>query len=426
MSQPLSEGGFTTANPHALATILEASETRSIIASSDIFDITGIKLWARDQPVSQDLQRKLRDRALSKPLETCLMVEDGVKPDTLRQAVHDLIEGDGPLSPLLRAHAAILQRGAAAVRLHPVVQLLISVAQTARPALFHHAVQAMAVAGALVHARGGDDHLVIQAMTAGLLHDVGEMYIAPEYGEADAEEAVSVESYRQLVVHPHIGQLLLSQLTDYSKDIIRAVAEHHEHLDGSGYPHRLTAERISPLGRVLEATEEALAALRAPGANLHHASVALRVVPGEFDDRLAGPLSAAARAVPPLKARRSLPELLDQLARLDVILQATMNHVETLLPSDPSEGLQRAVDLTLYLLHKLRQGWNESGLWSPGAIGAEQMAEAEAVQDALRARLGAIERAARLAAGDLPSAEEEDRLDLICASLTDESDAMSS
>jgi len=245
------------------------------------------------------------------------------------------------------------------------------------------------------------------------------MYISPAYGEADAQSTLDVESYRQLVVHPHIGQLLLTQLTDYPKDLVRAVAEHHERLDGSGYPHRLTAERISPLGRLLAAVEVALAALRLPGATLHHASVALRVVPGEFDVLLAGPLSAAARTVPPMTARQSLPEIQSALARLDIDLQETMIHVEGVLPGEPSAGLQRAADLSLYLLHKLRLGWNESGLWSPEAIGTVEAAEVEAVQVALRARLKEIERAARLAAGPLAD-DDEDRLNQLCAGLTAE------
>jgi len=394
-------GVFNTANPHALATILEASETQSIIASSDIFDIRGIKLWARNQPVSQELQRKLMDRALDKPLETCLMAEDGVRAEELRVLTQQLIEGDSPLTPLLRGHAAALVKGAGAVRLHSVAQLLLSACETARPNRFHHAVQAMAVAGALMHAQGGDDRLVTQAMTAGLLHDIGEMYIAPEYGEADAADTLDVESYRQLVVHPHIGQLLLTQLTDYSKDIVRAVAEHHEHLDGSGYPHRLSGEHLSPLGRLLSATEAALAALRVPGANLHHASVELRVVPGEFDEHLAGPLAAAARSAAPMQAHRGLDELRDDLRRLDVALQTSLNRLDSLLPEHPSEGLQRAVDLTRFMLSKLRAGWNESGMWSPAAIGANEIAEVEAVQDALRARLSGIGRVARLSAGQV-------------------------
>ena len=420
MSPVTSDADFKVANPHALATILEASETRTIIASNDIFDINGMKLWARDQPVSRDLQRKLMDRALKQPLETCLMAEDGVSNATLQAALQKLIDDQGPLTPLLHPHADALVRCAGTVRLHSVVQLLLSAVETARPVAFQHAIEAMAVAGALIRARSTDERLVTLAMTAGLLHDVGEMYISPAYGEADALSTLDVDSYRQLVVHPHIGQLLLTQLTDYPKDIARAVGEHHERLDGSGYPHRLTGDKMSTLGKLLAATEEALAALRLPGATLHHASVALRVVPGEFDELLAGPLSSAARQAPPMKPRRALPALLSELDRLNVTLQETMIHVDGVLPAEPSAGLQRAADLTLYLLHKLRAGWNESGLWSPGAIGDEVAAEAEAVQDALRARLRLIERVARLTAGPNLSDEDEDRLNALCQGLVEE------
>src|SRR5882724_7168277 len=89
---------FSVANPHALATILEASQTRSIIASRDIFDISGIKLWARDQPVSAALQRKLLDRELRNPLESCLMAEDGITPQTLLRATEALLEHDSPIA----------------------------------------------------------------------------------------------------------------------------------------------------------------------------------------------------------------------------------------------------------------------------------------------------------------------------------------
>ena len=358
------------------------------------------------------------DRALSKPLEATLMAEDGVKPDTLRQAVQRLVESEGPLHALLRPHVAILHKAAASVRLHPVVQLLLTASETARPQAFNHAIEAMAVAGALMAARGGDDRLVVQAMTAGLLHDIGEMYIAPEFGEADAARSLNVESFRQLVVHPHVGQLLLSQLTDYPRDIIRAVAEHHEHLDGSGYPHCLSGDQISPLGRLLAATEEALTALRAPEASLHHASVALRVVPGEFDEHLSGPLAAAARHVPPMLPRNGANELQAELARLDSSLQMGMLHLKEWMPEKPSAELQQAIDITGFLQHKLRTGWNESGLWGPSATSSDEqvIAEAEAVQAALRARLEGIERVARLNAGALTE-DEQATLDRFCESL---------
>ena len=237
MNAPALKIGFKTANPHALASILEASQTKSIIASRDIFDIfdiSGIKLWARDQPVSGALQRKLLDRQLRNPLETCLMAEDGVTPQALLQCAEALFAIDTPLSALLRPHAAKIGQEVPYLPLHSMAQLLLTAGQASRPESFDHAVQAMALAGALMIGHGGSTAELRVAMLAGLLHDLGEMYVDPRMGEAEVDRSLDVISYQQLVVHPHVGQLLLTQLTNYPALIARAVAEHHERLDGSG------------------------------------------------------------------------------------------------------------------------------------------------------------------------------------------------
>ena len=93
-------------------------------------------------------------------------------------------------------------------------------------------------------------------------------------------------------------------------------------------------------------------------------------------------------------------------------------HLQEWLPEHPSAELQHAADLSAFLLHKLRAGWNESGLWSPGSLGdADTLAEAEAVHDALLQRLQGIGRVARLNAGVLAE-EEQATLDRLCESLT--------
>ena len=271
---------FTTANQHALATILEASQTKSIIASRDIFDLQGIKLWARDQPVSAALQRKLLDRKLRNPLETCLMAEDGVTSQTLLAAAWQLLDGRSPLAAVLRPCAPRIMQEVAHLPLHSVAQLLLTAGQASRPESFDHAVQAMALAGALmIHQRGSVTDVRL-AMLGGLLHDLGEMYIDPRFGEADAERSLDFLSYQQLVVHPHVGKLLLSQLTNYPPPLARAIGEHHERLDGSGYPHALQREALSPLGRLLAVTEATLAVMRGEQPCLARARVALRVGPG--------------------------------------------------------------------------------------------------------------------------------------------------
>ena len=258
------DNAFGSANPHALAAILEASETRRIIAATDIFDLAGTKLWARNQPVSASLQRKLLDRQLRRPLESCLVAEDGVTPASLVRSLQALLQRDSSLAPILRTHGARLLREAACLPLHPVAQLLLTAAESARPQSFDHAVTAMALNGALMASSGGETGAVRLAMLCGLLHDVGEMYIDPRYCEDEADRDLDVHSYRQLVVHPHVGALLVAQLTDYPKAMARAILEHHERLDGSGYPHALQGDRITALGRLLAVTEATLGAAPNP------------------------------------------------------------------------------------------------------------------------------------------------------------------
>lgn len=288
---------FSVANQHALATILEASETRRIIASRDIFDITGIKLWARDQPVSGALQRKLLDRQLRNPLESCLLAEDGVTSHTLVQEIQALLDGDSPLAAVLQPHAERLLKEASHLPLHSVAQLLLTAAQASKPEIYAHSIQAMALCGAMMDAHGSGVAELRMAMLCGLLHDLGEMYIDPQYGEADADRALDFVSYQQLVVHPHVGQLLVSQLTNYPSALSRAIGEHHERLDGSGYPHGLQREQVSSLGRMLAVAEATLCSFRQTHRpTLARASVAVRVVPGEFDLGWTTVLESAARA----------------------------------------------------------------------------------------------------------------------------------
>jgi len=403
---------FTTANPHALATILEASQTKHIIASQDIFDLSGIKLWARDQPVSSELQRKLLDRQLRNPLESCLLAEDGVTVVHLVQKAEELLETDNPLSRWLRPHAARLMQEARHLPLHPVAQLLLTAGEASRPEGFQHSLQGMVLAGALMVEHGGSTSELRMAMLAGLLHDLGEIYIDPRHGEADADRTLDFTSYQQLVVHPHVGQLILTQLTNYPSALARAVAEHHERLDGSGYPRSLQREALSPLGRLLAVTEATLAVLRGEHPQLSRVSVALRVVPGEFDLSWVGALSAAARQQPSGHGAPDPGTVQARLGRLDSAMQTARETLDRLLPQAETTPFKEALGLTQHLLQRLRTGWYASGLWSTQALAPQDVAEVDAVEDELRFRLRSIERAAQLRAGGLPDGDAERLVEL--------------
>jgi predicted flap endonuclease-1-like 5' DNA nuclease len=302
------------------------------------------------------------------------------------------------------------------VPLHSVAQLLLTAGQASRPEGFDHAVQAMALAGALMLQQDGSTAEVRVAMLAGLLHDLGEMYIDPRYGEADADRNLDFLSYQQLVVHPHVGHLLIAQLTNYPGSVSRAITEHHERLDGSGYPHGLRRDAVSPLGRLLAVAEGTLGALRGERPHLSRASVALRVVPSEFDLGWVGLVEQAARAQPARRSAHGADEVRLRLGLLDVALQAAEARAAALLPLAESSDLKGALELSRHLLSRLRTGWNASGLWSPEEVAAQDAAEVECVEDELSYRLRAVERAAQLRAGEL-APHDAKLLEQLCVEL---------
>lgn len=244
------------ANPVALSAIMRASEQHLIVASEDILDARGFKLWAKGQPVSASLQHKLLERRLQQPLEACLTAPDGATLAYLQESLSTFLASEAALAQGLQPWAARLQEHMAGLRLHAVAQLLFTAALATRTSFIAHAVAGCALMGAMALSKNWPAAEVRQAMLAGLLHDMGEIYIQPEY--LDSPEPLDLLRHKHLAVHPRMAQMLLASTTDYGPALCRAVGEHHERLDGSGYPARLHGTQISELGKMLSVVEVTL------------------------------------------------------------------------------------------------------------------------------------------------------------------------
>ncbi len=197
-------------NSEVLGAIIKASESYTIVASQDIVDVRGLKLWAKGHPVSTALQQRLLDRKLLRPLEACLEAENGVTLFSLHEDLQTLLSQDTALSNALRPYGPELLQQLQQLPLHAVAQLLLTTAMATRPETLPHAVAAMALAGAMASGNPAVD--VRLAMLGGLLHDIGEIYIQPQY--LNFPGSLSLLSHKHLVVHPRVAQMLLSNITD--------------------------------------------------------------------------------------------------------------------------------------------------------------------------------------------------------------------
>jgi len=85
--------------------------------------------------------------------------------------------------------------------------------------------------------------------TAGLLHDVGKARVPIEILEKPG--ALTPQEMNVIRIHPEAGHEVLCGAPDIQPEMLDIVLHHHEMLDGSGYPHGLTAPDISDLVRMV-------------------------------------------------------------------------------------------------------------------------------------------------------------------------------
>jgi PAS domain S-box-containing protein len=96
---------------------------------------------------------------------------------------------------------------------------------------------------------------------AGMVHDVGKVYVPSEFLTKPVQ--LTEAEFAVIKTHPEIGFLILQNIP-FPWPVAEMVRQHHEHLDGSGYPRGLKGENILLGARILTVADivEAMATKR--------------------------------------------------------------------------------------------------------------------------------------------------------------------
>jgi HD-GYP domain-containing protein (c-di-GMP phosphodiesterase class II) len=122
----------------------------------------------------------------------------------------------------------------------------------ARPARFvacHSLTVARVMARVIRHAVPEVRARPHDAVLAALLHDVGMLRVPAGVLARPAE--LDVEGRRAVEAHCRAGAELVAPVLPDAPWLPEAVVQHHERLDGTGYPDGLRGERLAPLARLL-------------------------------------------------------------------------------------------------------------------------------------------------------------------------------
>ena len=112
----------------------------------------------------------------------------------------------------------------------------------------HHQIRVATIACAIARELRWDEEQVQALRVASLLHDLGKMAVSQEIlnkpGRLNAEESDQVK------LHSETGYAILKNIP-FPWPIAEVVWQHHERMDGSGYPRGLKGDEILPMARIL-------------------------------------------------------------------------------------------------------------------------------------------------------------------------------
>ena len=145
-----------------------------------------------------------------------------------------------------------LRREVSGAELDEVLMAMADLVDMKSPHLAGHSrgVSNLAAAAARGFAMSEDE--VVALRRAGLVHDIGRLGISNAVW--DKPGPLSAAELERVRLHPYLSERMLAKVT--ALGAARGLAaRHHERLDGSGYPHGLTAAELSPADRLLAAAD---------------------------------------------------------------------------------------------------------------------------------------------------------------------------
>jgi len=132
--------------------------------------------------------------------------------------------------------------------LEDTVRAMAAILEMRDPYTAGHQTRVADLAAAIARQIGLPDEKVHAIHLAGVVHDLGKIQVPAEILSKPGR-LIDIE-YSLIKTHPQAGYDILKDI-DFPWPIAQMVLQHHERLDGSGYPQGLRGEQIIPEARIL-------------------------------------------------------------------------------------------------------------------------------------------------------------------------------
>lgn len=271
-----------SANPHFLASLSGLMARQSIVVEHSLAATDGSILLNSGQTLQDKHVQELPQQLLRSPLEASLALPDFAAHALLREKCQHLLSGQRLLQVLLEKTAHRHACLAVLENLPLNHSLTILLAMLEEQEQLEHGLLCCLISLGLALRTGQSSILLEQIALAALFHDIGELYLSPRTISPAAGNDATL--WRHRMAHPLIGYRQMRQLGQFThkETVALAILQHHERLDGSGYPRREKEKELGIAGQIIAVADLATQLLLHKSHPYQRLDIALRIIPGEF------------------------------------------------------------------------------------------------------------------------------------------------
>ncbi|RSK27159.1 HD-GYP domain-containing protein [Bacillus sp. HMF5848] len=115
--------------------------------------------------------------------------------------------------------------------------------------VFLHSLNVTFYSIAIGKAMQFDNEELYEIGLGAMLHDIGKLILPATLLEKTGK--LTEEEFNEIKRHPVIAYEILSKMKDLPESVVLCAYQHHEKLDGTGYPNKISADKIHLYAQVL-------------------------------------------------------------------------------------------------------------------------------------------------------------------------------
>lgn len=239
--------------------LAKVNKVKDVIATEDICNEQGAILITKGSAITPENTEKIIRFKLTQPLHETVSIKGELDDATLYK---ELMESIKQYPDLLRMHDQFNVDSVIRMQCHfyknfEVLRQKLTVLSIRMPKTFTNALISAWLCTLIGFRMKLTDEDLNALFLAALIHDIGMLHIDPDILNKKGE--LTPEEWRQIHAHVVIGQKILQDIKGLPKATSRAVLEHHERCDGTGYPTQRDEKKLGLLGQVIAMTDSVVA-----------------------------------------------------------------------------------------------------------------------------------------------------------------------